>query len=156
MKRQPGTKLTKSTGQKSIKQASSAAKSSTSGAKSKAKSTPSAKTAGNPAKAAQHAAAPPLKIARGRVNGQRSIKEEIVRARIDPEIKLRAEENLAAMGLDMSTAIRLLFTSVADTGRFPLEIKVPTAKTQSAMREADEGRGTRHSSLNALFAALEI
>lgn len=50
-----------------------------------------------------------------------------VRARIDTNTKERATEALAAMGLSISDAIRLLMLRVADERRLPFEIKVPSA-----------------------------
>jgi DNA-damage-inducible protein J len=54
-----------------------------------------------------------------------------VRARIDSETKERATEALAAMGLSISDAIRLLMLRVADERRLPFEVKVPAAKAST-------------------------
>lgn len=57
-----------------------------------------------------------------------STADTYVRARIDSETKERATEALAAMGLSISDAIRLLMLRVADERRLPFEVKVPAAK----------------------------
>jgi DNA-damage-inducible protein J len=57
-----------------------------------------------------------------------SMADTYVRARIDSETKERATEALAAMGLSISDAIRLLMLRVADERRLPFEVKVPAAK----------------------------
>lgn len=56
-----------------------------------------------------------------------STADTYVRARIDTNTKERAAEALAAMGLSISDAIRLLMLRVADERRLPFEIKVPSA-----------------------------
>jgi addiction module RelB/DinJ family antitoxin len=56
-----------------------------------------------------------------------STADTYVRARIDTDTKERAAEALAAMGLSISDAIRLLMLRVADERRLPFEIKVPSA-----------------------------
>jgi DNA-damage-inducible protein J len=56
-----------------------------------------------------------------------SLKETHVRARIDTCTKARAEDALAAMGLSVSDAIRLLMLRVAGEQRLPFELKVPNA-----------------------------
>ena len=48
-----------------------------------------------------------------------------VRARIDKSTKERATDALAAMGLSISDAIRLLMRRIADEHRLPFEVKVP-------------------------------
>lgn len=53
-----------------------------------------------------------------------------VRARIDSETKSKAVDALAAMGLTVSDAIRLLMVKVADEQRLPFEIKVPSASSK--------------------------
>lgn len=58
-----------------------------------------------------------------------STADTYVRARIDTNTKERAAEALAAMGLSISDAIRLLMLRVADERRLPFEIKVPSASS---------------------------
>ena len=78
-----------------------------------------------------------------------------VRARIDTPTKTRAEEALAAMGLSVSDAIRLLMVRVADERRLPFEIKVPNAKTRKAMAQLEAGKGKRVTNVKALMADLD-
>ena len=54
-----------------------------------------------------------------------SATDTYVRARIDTTTKERAADALAAMGLSISDAIRLLMLRIADEGRLPFEVKVP-------------------------------
>ena len=56
--------------------------------------------------------------------------------RVEDEIKVQATEALAAMGLSMSDAVRILLKRVVNDQAFPLELKVPNAATRAAMRES--------------------
>ena len=67
--------------------------------------------------------------------------DTMVRARIDPETKARAEEVLHSMGLSMSGAIRLMLVRVAEEQRFPFELRRPNAETLAAMAEVERGEG---------------
>ena len=60
----------------------------------------------------------------------------VVRARIDEHIKDEATAVLAAMGLTVSDAFRLLLTRVAHDKALPFEPLVPNAVTIEAMKEA--------------------
>ena len=59
----------------------------------------------------------------------------IVRCRINPEVKGKAEEVLASIGMSTSDAMRLFLKQVAIRGEFPLELKVPNQKTINAFEE---------------------
>lgn len=82
--------------------------------------------------------------------------DAVVRARIDTATKERAATALAAMGLSLSDAIRLLMLRIADEQRLPFDVLVPTAATAKAMRELDAGKGTRFATPDALFTDLGI
>lgn len=60
----------------------------------------------------------------------------MVHVRVDNEIKARATEALAAMGLSVSDAVRLLLKRVVAEQAMPLELKVPNAATLAAMEES--------------------
>jgi DNA-damage-inducible protein J len=77
-----------------------------------------------------------------------------VRARIDSVTKERAADALAAMGLSISDAIRLLMLRVVDERRLPFEIKAPNATTRTAIAELEAGKGKRFRSTAALLADL--
>ena len=82
----------------------------------------------------------------------------MVHVRVDDEIKAKATEALAAMGLSVSDAVRLLLHRVVADQAFPLELKVPNAKTRAAMAEADSivrSRRKRFATAAELFADLE-
>ena len=82
--------------------------------------------------------------------------DTVVRARIDSDTKVRAAEALAAMGLTVSDAIRLLLLRVADERRLPFDVQVPNPTTVQAMKELAEGKGRRFRSAEELFRDLDI
>jgi DNA-damage-inducible protein J len=82
--------------------------------------------------------------------------DAVVRARIDTATKERATAALAAMGLSVSDAIRLLMLRIASEQRLPFDVKVPTSKTVEAMAELDAGEGERFATPDELFADLDI
>ena len=82
------------------------------------------------------------------------IADTYVRARIDSATKERAGDALAAMGLSISDAIRLLMLRVVDERRLPFEVKAPNATTRKAIAELEAGKGKRFASTAALIAEL--
>lgn len=80
--------------------------------------------------------------------------DAVVRARIDRATKERASAALAAMGLSVSDAIRILMLRIADEERMPFDVMVPTSATAKAMQELDEGKGQKFETPDALFADL--
>lgn len=82
--------------------------------------------------------------------------DTVVRARIDAATKQKATEALAAMGLSVSDAIRLLLVRVAADKAFPFAVKVPNEATRKAMAELEKGEGERFASPEALFKDLGV
>lgn len=82
--------------------------------------------------------------------------ETIVRARIDVATKERATKALAAMGLSVSDAIRLLMVRVAAEKALPFPVKIPNAVTRKAMAELEQGKGKRFASAEELFSDLGL
>lgn len=64
---------------------------------------------------------------------------QLVQARIDGAIKAEATAVLAAMGLTVSDAVRLLLTRVAREHALPFDPLVPNETTIAAMKEARVG-----------------
>ena len=79
---------------------------------------------------------------------------QLVQARIDGVIKEEAAAVLAAMGLTISDAVRLLLTRVAHEKALPFEPLIPNAVTVAAMKEARAGKLARFTSVEALMADL--
>ena len=81
---------------------------------------------------------------------------EYVRARIDPAIKNEAANVLAALGLTVSDACRMMLTKIALEKRLPFGTEEPNEVSLAAIREMDEGKGARFHSAEALFKDLGI
>jgi len=78
----------------------------------------------------------------------------MVHVRVERRIKAQAAKTLAAMGLSVSDAVRVLLTRVAVEKSLPFEVKVPNAKTVAAMQEARKGGLRSFSSVSDLMADL--
>jgi len=74
----------------------------------------------------------------------------VVRARIDEHIKEEAAVVLAAMGLTVSDAFRIMLTRVAREKALPFEPLIPNEKTIKAMRRARGGKGLERVTLEQL------
>ena len=82
----------------------------------------------------------------------------MLHVRVDEEMKNQASDALAAMGLSLSDAVRILLKRVVSDQAFPLELKVPNAQTRAAIEESRaimQARSARFQSAAALFDALE-
>lgn len=62
----------------------------------------------------------------------------MIHIRIDEDLKEDASKALAAMGLSISDAVRVLLTKVAIEQRLPFELKVPTAPTSQRVDSMDD------------------
>ena len=79
----------------------------------------------------------------------------LVQARIDGTVKAEAATVLAAIGLTVSDAVRLMLTRVAREKALPFEPLVPNAETIAAMSEARSGGLPSFTSIEALMADLD-
>jgi DNA-damage-inducible protein J len=75
----------------------------------------------------------------------------MVHVRIDIRLKARAERALAAMGISISDAVRMLLTRVAAEKALPFEVRVPNSATRGAMAEARRGPNKSSGSHAELF-----
>ena len=78
----------------------------------------------------------------------------VVRARIDEHVKEEAAAVLAAMGLTVSDAFRLMMTRIASEKALPFDPLVPNAATVAAMKEARRGKLPSFKSMDDLMAGL--
>jgi len=79
---------------------------------------------------------------------------EMVHVRVEKRIKTQAAKTLAAMGLSVSDAVRVLLTRVAAEKALPFEVKVPNRATAAAMREARKGGLPSFAAVSQLMADL--
>lgn len=80
---------------------------------------------------------------------------QLVQARIDGAIKEEAAAVLAAMGLTVSDAVRMLLTKIAREHVLPFDPLMPNETTIAAMKQARAGHLPRASSIAELKAALD-
>jgi DNA-damage-inducible protein J len=78
----------------------------------------------------------------------------LVQTRINGDVKDQAAVVLAAMGLTVSDAVRLMLTRVAHDKALPFELLIPNAETIAAMQEARTGKLKSFPSVEALIADL--
>ena len=79
----------------------------------------------------------------------------LVQTRINGTVKDEASAVLAAMGLTISDAVRLLLTRVAHDKALPFEPLRPNAETIAAMEEARAGGLKSYPNFKALLADLD-
>jgi len=86
-----------------------------------------------------------------------STQTSMLHVRVEDSIKTQAAQALDAMGLSMATAVRLFLHRVVAEQAFPLELKVPNARTRAAMEEsrAMMVRAARFNSAQEMFDELE-
>jgi DNA-damage-inducible protein J len=80
--------------------------------------------------------------------------DSVVRARIDGATKAEAAAVLAAIGLTLSDAVRLLLKRIAAEKSLPFEPLVPNAETIKAIKAARRGDLTKTGSLRNLMKGL--
>ena len=82
-------------------------------------------------------------------------KTAMVRARVEPELKRRAEELFSELGLSTTEAITLFYKQVAMHRGLPFSVRVPNAETVEAMQQARDHDGlVEYSSLEDLKHSL--
>jgi DNA-damage-inducible protein J len=94
-------------------------------------------------------------VKRKNANGPRKSqngKSGMVRARIEPALKERAEKILAKIGISPSDAIRVLYRQITLRKGLPFEVRIPTATTRRALAEADAGKLTEYASSEEMLA----
>ena len=78
----------------------------------------------------------------------------VVKARIDQQTRDEAATVLAAIGLTIPDAVRLLLARVAQDKLLPFEPLTPSAEAISAMHEARGGELPSFGSVEALLSGL--
>lgn len=68
-------------------------------------------------------------------------KTAIVRARMEPSVKKKAEIVLRKIGLSPSEAINVFYRRVASEQGIPFPLDIPNAKTREAIKEIRNGEG---------------
>ncbi|MEO6332491.1 MAG: type II toxin-antitoxin system RelB/DinJ family antitoxin [Gemmatimonadaceae bacterium] len=83
-------------------------------------------------------------------------KTATVRARVEPQLKERAEAILDKMGLSATTAITVFYRQIIERRALPFDVRLPNAATRRAMQAARSGRGVvAAESMDELLAKLD-
>jgi DNA-damage-inducible protein J len=81
-------------------------------------------------------------------------KSAVVHARLEPQIKKRAEGIFAKLGLSSTEAIRLFYAQVSLHKGLPFSVKIPNAKTQKVLKESQAGKNIEEfDSLDDMYAS---
>ena len=78
-------------------------------------------------------------------------KTSIINARIEPALKIKAENIFNKTGLSSAQAIRLFYVQVCLNDGLPFMVKIPNKTTQKAMYDAEVGKTKKAESIDALF-----
>lgn len=68
-------------------------------------------------------------------------KTAFLNARIDPDLKTRAEKVLAGVGVSASQAITMFYRQVVLRRGLPFDVCLPNAETLAAFKEIEDGGG---------------
>jgi DNA-damage-inducible protein J len=80
-----------------------------------------------------------------------------IRARIEPELKAKAEDVFGKLGLTPGEAIRLFYAEVARDEKLPFEARVPNAASRRALKDIKEGRNLKeYKDADEMFKALGL
>ena len=66
-----------------------------------------------------------------------------IHARVDEQVKARAEKILRRVGVSTTDAVNLLLHQIILSNGLPFDVRVPNKETIAAMRELDAGKGER-------------
>ena len=80
-------------------------------------------------------------------------KSEMIRARVEPELKQEAEAVFSELGLSATQAITLFYKQVTLQQGLPFAVKIPNAETRETLQNAYDGEDlTEYDDLDALKA----
>ena len=82
-------------------------------------------------------------------------KAATINTRIDPELKIKAENILHKVGLTSAEAVRLFYMQVCLHKGLPFEVKIPNKETLKAMSDADKRKTHKAKSIDELFEDLD-
>ena len=79
-----------------------------------------------------------------------------IQARIDPEIKAKAQQILSALNISLSEAISMYLTQVTLHKGIPFDLKIPNELTVETIRKSEAGKELHKvNSVDELFKELE-
>ena len=83
-------------------------------------------------------------------------KTSTIQARINPDLKKRAQKILNKLNISMSEAISLYLTQVTLHRGIPFDIKIPNELTEKTLEKVEKGKNLHEvSSVDELFRELD-
>ena len=83
-------------------------------------------------------------------------KTEMIRVRMESELKQQAERIFSALGLTPTEATTLFYRKVVSCRGLPFGTRIPNEETLEAIRQANAGEGlTEYNSVDELMAELD-
>ena len=83
-------------------------------------------------------------------------KTEMIRARMEPDLKRQAEALFSELGLSTTEAITLFYKQVTVHRGLPFDVRVPNAETIDELRQARDRDGlNEYASMDDLKARLD-
>lgn len=82
-------------------------------------------------------------------------KAATINARIEPALKIQAEEILHKVGLSAAEAIRLFYSQVCLQNGLPFDVKIPNKKTLDAIEELESGKGERFKTMKDVWNSID-
>ena len=82
-------------------------------------------------------------------------KAATLNVRIEPALKMKAEEILHKVGLSTAEAIRIFYSQVCLQNGLPFDVKIPNEKTQHAMEVLESGKGLRYKTMDDVWNSLD-
>lgn len=81
----------------------------------------------------------------------------LVKTQVDTSLKLQAEATLRALGLDLTSAVRIFLNQVVLKGGIPFDVSLPTPNkvTLAAIADSYAGRVEKAGSVDELFDSLD-
>ncbi len=71
-------------------------------------------------------------------------KDDVVRVRIDSDLKQDVESILDTLGLNVSDAVNMYFKMIKHKRGIPFDVKIPNETTVKAMEDAMKGIGDKY------------
>jgi len=78
-----------------------------------------------------------------------------INTRIEPRLKIQAENILHEAGMTSAEAVRLFYTQICLHNGLPFEVKIPNKKTVRAMQDANNRKTHKAKSVDDLFNELD-
>ena len=84
------------------------------------------------------------------------MKTAVVHARLEPQMKQKAEGVLNRLGISPTEAIRIFYRQISLRNGLPFAVEIPNARTAATLEKSRKGEGvTEFDSLDDMFESWE-